>query len=124
MIRRIISLIIFITFIYVLIFGRALKQDENHLSILFHLPQVLITQKAVRIEDRKYLAMNNSSFIEKMNEEGFTFVEQMGAGYMFTKDEKKYISTSRIYSSYFMIFTEPYEYYISDLKLYLEQIQH
>ena len=107
MIRRLLSLFIFILLIYLFVFGRALKQDEDHLSILFHIPQVLITDKVARLYSGKYLAKNNKLFIDKMKEGGFTFVEQMGAGYIFTKNERKYISTSRMYSSYFMIFTEP-----------------
>jgi hypothetical protein len=92
---------------YFIIFGRALKQNENHLGIVFTLPEVIITSEAVNIDDKTYLAKNRDSFIKTMKQQGFTFVDQMGSGYFFEKNGNRYISTSRMYSSHFMVFTYP-----------------
>ncbi len=72
------------------------------------MPKVLLTGKAVKIDDVKYFARTKDSFITEMANQGFTFTEQMGAGYLFEKDDVKYFSESRMYSSHFMVFTHPY----------------
>jgi hypothetical protein len=92
---------------YFAIFGRALNQDENYLGIALVLPKVILTSEAVRIDDQKYLTKNQDSFIELMEQQGFNFVEQMGSGYFFEKNGSSYISTSKMYSSHFMVFTSP-----------------
>jgi hypothetical protein len=109
--KKIISIlfvvILAIVLSYLTIFGRALKQNENHLGIAFALPQTILTSEAINIDDETYLAKNRKSFIETMENQGFIFAEQMGSGYFFEKDGNRYISTSRMYSSHFMVFTYP-----------------
>ena len=92
---------------YFAIFGRALKQNENHLGIALALPRVILTSETTRIDNQTYLARNRDSFIELMEQQGFIFIEQMGSGYFFEKEGNHYISTSRMYSSRFMVFTIP-----------------
>jgi hypothetical protein len=99
----IVFVVIFIAVSYFAVFGRALNQDENHIGIIFALPQ-LVFNSAVRIDNEKYLAKDAPSFIKAMEQEGFTFVEQMGSGYFFQKGGDRYLSTSRMYSSHFMVF--------------------
>lgn len=103
----IISLLVFFLLAYLLIFGRALRQPEKHLAIFFACPRVFLSSEAVQIDDQKYLARNVTAFIKTIEAEGFTFIDQMGSGYFLEKDEVSYLSTSRMYSSYFMIFTAP-----------------
>lgn len=100
----IIFVVIFIAVSYFAVFGRALNQDENHIGIIFALPQLVFNSGAARIDNEKYLAKDVSSFIKAMEQEGFIFVEQMGSGYFFQKGGDRYLSTSRMYSSHFMVF--------------------
>ena len=99
--------ILLLAIIYLVIFGRALSQPENHLAITLALPKVILSSEAVRIDDKTYLAKDSSSFIKAMERQEFTFVEQMGSGYFFKKNGDNYISVSRMYSSHFMVFTIP-----------------
>lgn len=92
---------------YLAIFGRALGQPENHLSIALALPKAMITAKAIPINDATYLAPSAHSFIETMREKGFAFTEQMGSTFFFTKDGERYHASSRMYSSYFALFSYP-----------------
>ena len=98
-------IILFIVLFYFAIFGRALNQDENHLGIALALPRIILTSETVCIDDQKYLAKNKDSFIRLMKQQGFIFIEQMGSGYLFEKNNNHYLSTSKMYSSHFMVFT-------------------
>ena len=93
--------------IYFVIFGRALGQQENHIGIALALPKVILTSEVVRVDDETYLTKNRTSFVKAMEQQGFTYVEQMGLGHFFTKDGKNYPSMGRMYSSYFMLFSHP-----------------
>ena len=99
--------IFILVLIYLIIFGRAISQHENHINIALALPKVILNSGVARIDDKTYLAKNSSSFIIAMEQQGFTLIEQMGSGYFFRKDGNNYISTSRMYSSHFMVFTYP-----------------
>jgi len=99
-------LIVFIS-VYFVVFGRALKQSENHFGIFLALPEVMFSSGAVAIDNQKYLAKNVTAFIKTMESQSFTYVDQMGSGYFLEKDGISYLSTSRMYSSHFMIFTYP-----------------
>ena len=92
---------------YLAVFGRALKQQENHLGIFFALPKVIFSSGVVKIDDEKYLAKDVASFIKEMERRGFVYTDQMGSGYFFQKKGDTYISTSQMYSSHFMVFTYP-----------------
>jgi len=106
-IALIFGIILLLCFTYLLIFGRALNQEENHLGIALALPKLILGANAVKIDNEKYLTKNSASLVKAMEEQGFVFLEQMGAGYFFEKDGKSYLSTSRMYSSRFMVFTIP-----------------
>jgi len=102
--------IILITLLtYLAIFGRALSQRENHIGIIFALPKVILSSEIARIDDKTYLAKNTNSFIKAMERQGFTYIEQLGSGHFFQNNGNSYISTSRMYSSHFMVFTYPIE---------------
>jgi len=106
-IALIFGIILLLCFTYLLIFGRALSQDENHLGIALALPKLMLGADAVKIDNEKYLTNNSDSLVKAMENQGFVFLEQMGAGYFFEKNGDRYLSTSRMYSSHFMIFTIP-----------------
>ncbi len=94
--------------LYFAIFGRALKQNENHAGILISLPKVIHDPASVAdLGNYTYLARNSNAFIEYIRNEGFVHEEQMGSTHIFTKDGARYYSDSRMYSSYFMIFSYP-----------------
>ena len=95
--------------IYLAVFGRALSQEEDHINIAISLPKVILTSRVAQISDGKYLSSNIDSFIEEMKGQGFSHIDQMGSAYIFTNNGKEYISSGRMYSSYFMIFTYPEE---------------
>ena len=101
------AFILFLVLLYFAIFGRALKQQENHLGILLILPQTIFSSEAVKIDDQKYLAKNSADFMKTMESQGFSFAEQMGSGYFLEKDGFRYLSSGRMYSSSFMTFTIP-----------------
>jgi len=47
-------------------------------------------------------------FVEEMKDRGFSFVEQLGAGYLFENEEKeKLVVTRRHYSTYFSLWNFP-----------------
>ena len=103
------AIIVFLGLVYFAVFGRALRQNENHLGIAFTIPKALLSSVAVSVDDETYLARNSEAFIKKMEREGFEKVEQLGSAYIFGKDGKRYISSGRMYSKYFMVFTRPEE---------------
>jgi|GEM_PF-3235142 len=106
-IYAVIIFLIIVLLAYLLIFGRALRQPEKHLVIFFACPRAFLSSEAVQIDDQKYLARNVTAFIKTMEAEGFTFIDQMGSGYFLEKNGVSYLSSSQMYSSYFMIFTAP-----------------
>jgi len=93
--------------IYFAVFGRALGQQENHIGIALALPKVILSSEVVRVDEETYLTKSRTSFVKAMEQQGFTYVEQMGAGHFFRKDGKNYPSMGRMYSSYFMLFSHP-----------------
>ena len=101
------GIILLLCFAYLLIFCRALNQEENHLGIALALPKLILGEDAVKIDNEKYLTNNSDSLVKAMEGQGFVFLEQMGSGYFFEKDGKSYLSTSKMYSSRFMVFTIP-----------------
>lgn len=101
------GIIILIVFIYLLVFGRALKQNENHIRIALTLPKVILTSEPIKIDDKTYLAPNTDSFIKTMEKQGFTHLEQMGAAHIFIKDGERYVASGKMYSSHFMLFSFP-----------------
>jgi hypothetical protein len=103
----VISFFVILLVAYLAVFGRALGQPENHFGIFLALPKTVFGSDAVRIDDQTYLAKNKASFIKTMERQGFTYVEQIGSGYILKKGNERYLSVSRMYSSYFMVFTDP-----------------
>ena len=100
--------IVCIVILYLLIFGRALTQDENHKGILLALPKVILSSKAVPIDEKTYLARDLDSFVRAMEQKGFEHVDTEGSAHLFTtKDGRNYVSISRMYSSHFMLFSYP-----------------
>jgi len=99
--------VLFLFVAYLAVFGRALRQEEDHIGIALALPRAIFNSEAVRVNNETYLSKDTSSFIETMEQQGFVYVEQMGAGHFFRKDGNDYISLSRMYSSHFMVFTHP-----------------
>ncbi|MFA5184522.1 MAG: hypothetical protein WC456_03255 [Patescibacteria group bacterium] len=102
-----IGILIILALAYLAIFGRALRQSENHFGIFLALPKAFFGSQAVAIDNQKYLAKNATAFIKTMKEQGFSYIDQMGAGYFLEKNGVRYFSASRMYSSYFMTFTVP-----------------
>ncbi len=101
------GVVLFLAFVYLVIFSSAWRQKENHLAIAKALPKVIFSSEAVRIDEQTYLAKDGLSFIKAMEGQGFAHGKQLGAGYIFEKEGKRYFSISRMYSSYFQIFTYP-----------------
>ncbi len=97
--------------IYIAVFGRALRQPENHTAIARALPQALLTSEAIRVDEETILARNTEAFREAMIREGFTYEEQMGAGHILRKGDQRYMSSSRMYSSQMMLFSYPHAVY-------------
>ncbi len=94
---------------YLLVFGRALGQQADHIGIVFALPEAALGSGVARVDDRTYLAKDTAAFVEAMGRQGFVHVEQLGAGHLFQKDGIRYLSVGRMYSSHFTVFTRPAE---------------
>lgn len=92
---------------YLVVFGRALQQDENHLGVALALPRLMLGSDAVPIDKAKFLSKDASHFVKAMERQGFVYTDQEGAGYEFQKNGRTYMSISRMYSSHFMIFSYP-----------------
>lgn len=93
--------------VYIAVFGRALRQDEDHAAILFAIPRVLLDSEVARIGGEKYFVKDTRAFIKEMERQGYVHIEQMGAGHVFSKDSDRHMAVGRMYSSYFMVFTHP-----------------
>lgn len=93
--------------VYLVVFGRALQQDENHLGVALALPRLMLGADAVPIDKAKFLSKDASHFVKAMERLGFVYTDQEGAGYIFQKNGRTYMSGSRMYSSHYMIFTYP-----------------
>jgi predicted membrane protein len=92
---------------YIAVFGRALKQQENHVAIAKVLREAFLSPEAIRVDNETLLARDLQSFKNSMIKEGFTYEEQMGASHVLRKEGRRYMSTSRMYSSHFMLFSYP-----------------
>lgn len=103
----VLGVILIFVIAYLAVFGRALSQKENHIGIVFALPKVILGSGVARIDDKTYLSKNSISFVQVMEKQGFTYTEQLGAGYFFEKDGNSYLSIGKMYSSHFMVFTYP-----------------
>lgn len=90
--------------VYLAVFGRALRQPENHLGIFLTLPSVFFTDVA-RVDESTYLSKNSNAFVSFMEQQGYVYVEQLGSGHFFEKNGEKYLAVSRMYSSFFLVFT-------------------
>lgn len=94
--------------IYEVIFGRALTQKENHVGILLTLPEVLMSSTHVgKVDNTTYLSQSPIDFIAAMKTKGFEHQEQLGSAHFFMKNSQRFVSHSRMYSSYFMLFQNP-----------------
>ncbi|MBU4217167.1 hypothetical protein L6270_05050 [Candidatus Parcubacteria bacterium] len=90
---------------YFVIFGRALRQSENHIGIFLALPKVIFNSGVTRLDDDTYLSKNPTNFTKSMEQQGYTYIESMGSGQFFEKDGKKYAGIGHMYSSLLMVFT-------------------
>jgi hypothetical protein len=103
----VVALVTLLGVAYFGVFGRALQQDENHLAIALSLPRAIVSADAVQVDATTFLSRRLDSFKAAMEREGFEYVEQMGAALFFKKGNGRFISSSRMYSSYFMLFSKP-----------------
>lgn len=69
----------------------------------------MFTSQAAKIDDHTYFAKDNAAFIRTMEKQGFTYIDQMGAGYFFKKGNQTYTSIGHMYSRNFMMFGYPRE---------------
>lgn len=96
-----------IILLYLVIFGRALRQRGDHFAIALALPRAIMSSKAVRINDEAYLGKNHASFFEAMREKGFEDMENLGKSNILHKEGRTYFSGGGMYSSFFMVFSTP-----------------
>lgn len=70
----------------------------------------LFNDKIVPIDSQRYIAEthgSNETIISYMNDKGWSFKEQAGAGFLFEKQGNSLTVVSRQYSKYFTIWTIP-----------------
>lgn len=109
------GILVFLCLTYLVIFGRALRQEADHLAIARALPQAIFSAHAIRLDDGTYLAKDTAAFVAEMERQGFIHLDQMGSGHIFEKDRTHYLSTGKMYSRYFMVFTQPKESGLQEL---------
>lgn len=91
--------------VYLAVFGRALMQEEDHLSIALALPKTIISGGVTSVNSHTYLAPDTAVFLEYMKERGFVHIEQLGSAHFFEKSGVHYLVSGRMYSAYFMVFS-------------------
>jgi hypothetical protein len=79
-VRAVAVVILILMASYLVVFGRAFRQDENHPGIALALPRAILSNEAVRVDANTYLARNSESFIRAMTHQVYTYADQMGSG--------------------------------------------
>ena len=95
---------------YLVVFGQALKQEDNHKAILFALPQALAGE-VVKLDENSYLARTTEAYLAEMQRQGYAHTEQLGSMHVFSKSDQPagvwYTANSHQYSKYFLVFSHP-----------------
>lgn len=97
-------------------FGSALLQEENTMQILFSISKLHLTSTdAVLVEgqDTNHTFVSKTKddiekiIVEKLSEDKWSYKEQMGSAYIFTKgDDTKTIST-RLFTKHYFLWNIP-----------------
>ena len=107
---------ILLTALFFLYFGSDLTQEENTLKILCS-----IINLHVKNEDRMLIESGdfNSTYISrtryglkevitlKLNEDGWSYKEQMGSSYVFVKGDNQIIIGTRLFTKHYFLWTIP-----------------
>ncbi len=88
-------------------FGSAFRQDEPHLAVLSGIVRLELTgQKLVLVEETTALVKaggGNEAVIDYARDNGWAFVEQLGAALAFEKNGAKAMATTRQYTRSFQL---------------------
>lgn len=107
--KRIISLslagfFLLVIFGYLAVFGRALRQGDDHVGIALALPKVLCSGGVAEVDPRTYVTTDGATFRTYMEERGFVQIEQLGSTRFYEKEGIRYLASGRMYSAFFMVF--------------------
>lgn len=107
--KRIISLslagfFLLVIFGYLAVFGRALRQGDDHVGIALALPRVALNGGVAEIDPRTYVTTDGATFRSYMEEHGYTQIDQLGSTRFYEKLGTRYLATGRMYSAFFMVF--------------------
>jgi hypothetical protein len=110
-------LIIGIIVVFVLIissfaaYSPAIFQEGNPMAVAKGIMRLKLSdEKIVPIDSQRYITRtqgSNDIIISFMKDKGWSFKEQLGAGFIFEKQANSLIVVSRQYSKYFRIWTMP-----------------
>lgn len=110
MYKKILALILILFIAILLIYGKTLYQEGNPLPILYGILKLNFTNENIAQipqNSNKYITRSKNgvdSVKQFMKEKDYTLVEQMGAGYEFTKsDGQTILITHRYYSKFYDI---------------------
>lgn len=98
------GLLLLVILAYLAVFGRALRQTDDHLGIARALPKVLCGGGVAEVDPRTYMTTDATKFRTYMEEHGFVEIEQMGSTHFYYKEGTRYLVTGRMYSAFFMVF--------------------
>lgn len=103
------SLVALAVIAFFVIFNAAFHQGGvNQQAVRKSLLTAFFSSRAVMIDDHTYLS-HGEGFETTMRDQGYIKTDQLGSMHVYTKDGKRYTSTSEMYSRYFMLYTKPRE---------------
>ncbi|MHB1419384.1 MAG: hypothetical protein ACYCX4_07290 [Bacillota bacterium] len=88
--------------------SKVIFQEGNPIPLVLAISKLHLTGSSLeRISNREmYIVRSkdgNEPYIDYMEKQGWKFVEQLGAGLVFEKHGTKIVSTSRMYSRFYMV---------------------
>ncbi len=83
-------------------------QEGNPIPVVIGILKLELTSNdLVEISENKYIVKNDlKEYIKLKENQGYEYVEQLGSGYVFVKEEKSYISQTKQYTRRYRIIND------------------
>ncbi len=110
--KIVIGLILVLILVGIILNKDVIFQEGNPVKMVIAIGKLHISdEKIVLISERpkKYIVRNKDGFqpfIEMMEDQGWEYSDQMGAGLIFEKKGIKHTATSRMYTRYYRVIKE------------------
>ena len=99
-----VALVLLFVLIYLVVFGRALRQSDDHLGIALAIPSALCGDKVAEVDPQTFLTRDATTFRQYMESHGYVHIDQLGSAHFYDKEGIRYLVTGRMYSAFFMVF--------------------